>query len=255
MPSSASSLRDRRGRSGQRIRAAGDLREGDDLAQVGLTREQRHEALDAEREPAVRRGAHLQRVEEPAELRIRSPRPTCPSRGRPPPGAPDDGSAASRSRAPSRSRPGRSAGSTPARDRPRSTPRGPRAGRVKGWWYERPAAGRPRRVERAGSRGSSGTRPASRRRDSSSSSEMETKRAEHALDSADSSSATNSTVDAGRRDGTHRARPLRGTSRSASAPRQPRRTRGRRAPSRPTPSRQSSSFASSPRESSCGTTR
>src|SRR5439155_25675572 len=56
---------------GQRIGAAGRLRERNHLADVCLTRMQRHEALDPEGEAAVRGRAHLQRLEEPPELRAR----------------------------------------------------------------------------------------------------------------------------------------------------------------------------------------
>src|SRR6185503_14367446 len=60
-----------RRRSGERIRAARGLRKGDDLAEGRLAGEQGDEALDPEREASVRRRAHLERLEEPAELRLR----------------------------------------------------------------------------------------------------------------------------------------------------------------------------------------
>ena len=47
------------------------LREGDDLADVLLAGEDRHQPVDAEREAAVRRGAVLERVEEEAEPLLR----------------------------------------------------------------------------------------------------------------------------------------------------------------------------------------
>src|SRR5436305_6438407 len=64
-------LRRRRRRARQRIGSTRRLRERDDLAESRLAGEERDEALDAEREPAVRRRAHLQRLEEPAELGLR----------------------------------------------------------------------------------------------------------------------------------------------------------------------------------------
>src|SRR5512133_949801 len=62
-------LRRRRGCPCEGIRPAGGLREGNDLANVGFTGEERNEALDAQGEPAVWRGTHAKGVEEPAELR------------------------------------------------------------------------------------------------------------------------------------------------------------------------------------------
>src|SRR3954468_3068469 len=64
-------LRRRRRRARQGIGSTRSLRERDDLAEGRLAGEERDEALDAEREPAVRRSAHLQRLEEPAELGLR----------------------------------------------------------------------------------------------------------------------------------------------------------------------------------------
>src|SRR5438094_8266307 len=64
-------LRRRSGSSSQRIGAAGGLREGNDLANVGFACKQRDEALDPERKPAMRRGAHAQCSQEPAELGVR----------------------------------------------------------------------------------------------------------------------------------------------------------------------------------------
>ncbi len=61
-------IRHRRRRARQRVGAARDLREGDHLADVGLARHERDEAVDAHREAAVRRRAHSQRVEQEAEL-------------------------------------------------------------------------------------------------------------------------------------------------------------------------------------------
>src|SRR4029453_17351436 len=55
----------------QGIRPARRLREGDHLANVRLPREEREEPLVSEREATVRRRAHLQGLEEPAELRAR----------------------------------------------------------------------------------------------------------------------------------------------------------------------------------------
>ena len=45
--------------------------EGDDLPDVGLAREQRDEPVEAEREAAVRRRAHLERLQQEAELLLR----------------------------------------------------------------------------------------------------------------------------------------------------------------------------------------
>src|SRR5438128_8261308 len=55
--------------AGQRVGAAGRLRERNHLADVRLTGLQCDEALDPEREAAVGRRAHLQRIEEPSEPR------------------------------------------------------------------------------------------------------------------------------------------------------------------------------------------
>src|SRR6185369_5823677 len=55
------------GRARQRVQAGLRLREGDDLADVLLAREARHQPVDAERETAVRRGAVAERGEEEAE--------------------------------------------------------------------------------------------------------------------------------------------------------------------------------------------
>ena len=57
-------------RAGQRIAPARDLREGDHLAEVRLAGHACDEAVDAHREAAVRRRAHLQRLEQEAELRL-----------------------------------------------------------------------------------------------------------------------------------------------------------------------------------------
>ena len=46
------------------------LREGDHLADVLLAGEDRDQAVETEREPAVRRRAVLERVEEEAELAV-----------------------------------------------------------------------------------------------------------------------------------------------------------------------------------------
>ncbi len=46
------------------------LREGDDLADVLLARQDRHQAVDAEREPAVGRRAVVERVEQEPELAL-----------------------------------------------------------------------------------------------------------------------------------------------------------------------------------------
>src|SRR6188472_1106840 len=55
----------------QGVGAARHLRERDDLADVRLVCHEREEPLDPHREPAVRRSAHRERVEEESELRAR----------------------------------------------------------------------------------------------------------------------------------------------------------------------------------------
>src|SRR5437764_14336641 len=58
----------RRRAAGQRVRAARHLREGDYLSQVGLAGHAGDETIDAHGEPAVRRRAHRQGLEQEAEL-------------------------------------------------------------------------------------------------------------------------------------------------------------------------------------------
>ena len=58
-------------RAGERIGARLGLREGDDLADVLLAGEQRHQAVDAEGEAGVGRGAVAEGVEQEAELALR----------------------------------------------------------------------------------------------------------------------------------------------------------------------------------------
>ena len=142
MPSSRQRIvRIRRRRAGQRIGAARDLRERDHLADVRLAREQRDEAVDAHREPAVRRRAHRERLEEEAEL-VALLLLADPHRAEDAPAAPRRrGSGSSRSRAPSRSRSGRNAGRARARDRTRSQLLLARHGRRERVVHERPAAG------------------------------------------------------------------------------------------------------------------
>src|SRR5258708_6498982 len=60
----------RRRRPGHRIGARLRLREGNDLADVLLAGEDRREAVDAEREAAVRRGAVAERSEEEPEATV-----------------------------------------------------------------------------------------------------------------------------------------------------------------------------------------
>ena len=106
----------------------------------GSPREVRDEAVDAHREAAVRRRAHLQRLEEEAELVAllllaeahHAEDGLLHARRR--------GSGSSRSRAPSRSRSGRSAGRARARDSTRSAPPSPGTGRGERVMHERPAA-------------------------------------------------------------------------------------------------------------------
>src|SRR5438034_4174739 len=62
-------LRRFRGGSGHRVGAAGGFREGRDVANVGFSRQERDKAVDPKRKTAVRRRAHLQRLEQEAELR------------------------------------------------------------------------------------------------------------------------------------------------------------------------------------------
>ena len=70
-PTSASCARvDRGRRAGQRVRAGGRLRERDHVADRVAVGEDRDDPVDAEREPAVRRRAVLQRVEQEAEARV-----------------------------------------------------------------------------------------------------------------------------------------------------------------------------------------
>src|SRR6266550_705965 len=59
----------RRRRAGQRVAAARNLREWDDLADIRLPGHQREEPLDAHRKPSVWRRAHPEGVEQEAELR------------------------------------------------------------------------------------------------------------------------------------------------------------------------------------------
>ncbi len=115
------------GRARQRIGAARHLRERDDLPDVRLARHERDEPLDPHREPAVRRRAHRERLEQERELLVAPPRRSSPSSGRRPAGRPGGGSGSSPSRAPSRSRSGRSAGSARSRDRRRRVPRARRS--------------------------------------------------------------------------------------------------------------------------------
>ena len=62
--------RDRRGRGRQRVEAVARLRERDDVAdRLGL-REVLQHAVHAERDPAVRRGAELERIQQEPELLI-----------------------------------------------------------------------------------------------------------------------------------------------------------------------------------------
>src|SRR4051794_36486221 len=62
---------ERRGRVRQRVGAALGLRERDHLADVLLAAQDRDEAVDADREPGVRRRAEAERVEEEAEAVLR----------------------------------------------------------------------------------------------------------------------------------------------------------------------------------------
>src|ERR1044072_9908014 len=57
------------GRAAHRIDPGLVLREGDHVAEIRLTREHHHHPVDPECDPAVRRCAHAERVEEEAELR------------------------------------------------------------------------------------------------------------------------------------------------------------------------------------------
>src|SRR6478752_2117990 len=63
--------RDRRRRSGQRVVTATGLREGDDVADRVGVREERDDAVPAEGDAAVRRGAEGEGIEEEAELLLR----------------------------------------------------------------------------------------------------------------------------------------------------------------------------------------
>ena len=60
-------LRHGRGRAHQQILGVLRHRERDHFAQIRLLREQHHDAIDAGREPAVRRRAVAERVEHAAE--------------------------------------------------------------------------------------------------------------------------------------------------------------------------------------------
>ena len=62
-------LRDLGRRTAHRVEPRLVLRERDHVAQVRLAREHHRHAVDAERDPAVRRRAHGERVEQEAELR------------------------------------------------------------------------------------------------------------------------------------------------------------------------------------------
>ena len=62
---------DRRRRARQRVRSAGGLGERDDVADRVAAGEQRDDPVEPEREPAVRRRAVAQRVEQEAEARLR----------------------------------------------------------------------------------------------------------------------------------------------------------------------------------------
>ena len=102
-PRSASwAVVDRGGGVGHRVDARLGLREGDDLADVLLAGEDRHQAVDAEGEAAVGRGAVAERREEEPEAALRLlladaeqvEDPLLQRRAR--------GSGSSRSRAPSR---------------------------------------------------------------------------------------------------------------------------------------------------------
>ena len=62
---------DRRGRVCQRVGAGLRLRERDHLADVLLAHQDRDEAVDAEREPGVRRRAEAERIEQKPEPRLR----------------------------------------------------------------------------------------------------------------------------------------------------------------------------------------
>ncbi len=78
---------DRRRRTGQRVAATGRLRERDHLTDVVAPGQQRHDPIDAERDPAVRRRAVTQRVEQEPEPRLgvlldRSRSARTPSAGR-----------------------------------------------------------------------------------------------------------------------------------------------------------------------------
>src|SRR5215218_5518054 len=61
---------DGRGRAGQRVRSAGRLREGDHVADRVAPRQDRDDPVEPEREPAVRRRAIAERVEQEAEARV-----------------------------------------------------------------------------------------------------------------------------------------------------------------------------------------
>ncbi len=216
----------RRGGACSSDRAARDLRKGDDPAQVGLTREQRHEyARCPIAKPAVRRRAHLQRVEEPAELRIRFSSDDAQTPNRPLPGGLPGVD-------PQRAPPelpavptGRSAELNARAGSASISSSWPSSGPVKGWWI-RTSSGpcpsseleqreiddpAPRRRPRSSTRSSS-----SRQCSRSAPSTAHDGRPARPRRRARSTPAAR---------GTHRAQALRGTSRSASAPRPPPRTR------------------------------
>ncbi len=80
-PSSARMLgRQRRGRARERIGAATELREGDDLAQVVGVAELHRDAIDAGRDASVRRRAEAQRAQQEAEALLGLRRARCRSR-------------------------------------------------------------------------------------------------------------------------------------------------------------------------------
>ena len=213
----------RRRRPGQRIRPLATFGNAMTCADVRLARHERHEAVDAHREPAVRRRAHRERVEEEAELlaRLLVAHPHRPEHALLHVRAVDPDRAASR--APSRSRRGRSAGSARCPDRSRSAPRGRRRRRER-VVQERPAPVSSSQLEEREVDRPRGTAPASR--STSPSSRPRWRR------SPPSTRATVARVAAREEHGrarlgagTPRARARRGTSRSASGPRRPSKTR------------------------------
>src|SRR5439155_18431208 len=62
---------DRRRGSGHQVQRIGGLRKRDDVADRRFTGQDGHDAIDPERNPAVRRRAVLQRFEEEAESQLR----------------------------------------------------------------------------------------------------------------------------------------------------------------------------------------